>query len=169
MAATLRPIGLSDLEQLWRLDQDPEVMRHITGGQPSSPALSAALLQRMLAAATRPGLGFFAVEEDGLFCGWMHLRSDRFEPAWAELGYRLQRRCWGRGLATTLGRELMDRAFGELNYSTVSARTVAENAASRRVMEKLGMHFAGDFSFPEGSLGGTSLPSLPGVLYLRHR
>ncbi len=140
MAATLRPIGLSDLEQLWRLDQDPEVMRHITGGQPSSPALSEALLQRMLAAATRPGLGFFAVEEDGLFCGWMHLRSDRFEPAWAELG-----------------------------DSTVSARTVPENAASRRVMEKLGMHHAGDFHFPGGTVAGTALLPVPGVLYLRYR
>ena len=169
MGATLRPITPEDLEQLWLLDQDPEVMRHITGGQPSSRALSEALLQRMLAAATQPGLGFFAVEEEGLFCGWMHLRADRFEPAWAELGYRLQRRCWGRGLATVLGRRLMDQAFRELDYKTVSARTVPENAASRRVMEKLGMHHAGGFEFPAAVVGGTPLAPLPGVLYLRHR
>ncbi|HND33037.1 MAG TPA: GNAT family N-acetyltransferase [Myxococcota bacterium] len=53
MGVTLRPIVPADLEQLWLLDQDPEVMLHITGGQPSSRALSEALLQRMLAAATR--------------------------------------------------------------------------------------------------------------------
>ena len=90
----LRPITDADLDALVALDSDPEIMRFINGGQPTPRALCAeVLLPRMLEAATRPGLGFFAVESpEAAFMGWVHLRPDSFERAWAEIGYRLASR-----------------------------------------------------------------------------
>ena len=89
---SLRPLTADDLDALVALDQDPEVMRYINGGTPTPRVVAEELLLRMLAQATAPGLGFFAVEaSDGDFLGWMHLRLDSFEPAWAEIGYRLKR------------------------------------------------------------------------------
>lgn len=171
MDFTLRPLTPEDLDHLVQLDSDPEVMRYITGGQPTPRALYVdLLLPRMLSAATRPGLGFFVIEDaGGEFMGWAHLRNDRYEPAWAEIGYRLARRWWGRGLATAASRQLMDRAFDALGFDTVSARTVQSNLPSRRVMEKLGLRFAGTFEFPAASLPGLSVPDEPAVLYIRQR
>jgi RimJ/RimL family protein N-acetyltransferase len=165
----MRPICEGDLAALLELDSDPEVMRYISGGVPTSPKLGRELLDRMLASATRPGVGFFAVEEGETFCGWMHLRADRFEPSWMELGYRFKRAYWGRGLATSLGRELVERAFGALDCETASARTLPGNRASRRVMEKLGMGFSGEFEYPERVVADEVIPAMPAVLYLRHR
>ena len=109
----LRPLTADDLDALVELDRDPEVMRFINGGQPTPRALYVELLlPRMLAAATRPGLGFFAIESaEAGFLGWVHLRLDSFEPSWAELGYRLARPFWGQGVATGASRVLARRLF----------------------------------------------------------
>lgn len=163
----LRPISETDVDALVALDSDPEVMRFINGGQPTPRDLCAnVLIPRMLAAATRPGLGFFAVESsDQTFMGWVHLRLDSFEPAWAEIGYRLARPFWGQGLATAASRLLARRAFEELSFEVVSARTMPENLASSRVMEKVGLRETGRFVFPARALPGLNLPEVPGVLY----
>ena len=168
---TLRPLTPDDLDALVALDQDPEVMRYINGGAPTPRALYVdLLLPRMLAQATAPGLGFFAVEaSDGDFLGWMHLRLDSFEPAWAEIGYRLKRAVWGQGLATAASRLLMARAFDALGFQTVSARTTTDNAASRRVMEKIGLRFDSEFEFPARTLPGLVIPAARGVLYKAER
>ena len=167
----LRPITVTDLDALVVLDSDPEVMRFINGGQPTPRALAAeVLLPRMLAAATRPGLGFFAVESpDRSFMGWAHLRLDSFEPAWAEIGYRLARPFWGQGVATAASRLLVRRAFEELGFDVVSARAMPENLASRRVMEKVGLQESGRFVFPGRILPGLVVPEVAGVLYTLRR
>ena len=68
---TMRPIAVADLDEQVRLDGDPEVMRHITAGVPTPRAvMEDHLLPRMLASATEPGLGFFALEDGaGSFLG----------------------------------------------------------------------------------------------------
>ena len=63
----------------------------------------------------------------------------------------------------------MRRAFDELGFETVSARTVPDNAASRRVMTKLGMTHQGDFTYPARQVLGSLVPAMPGVLYTRTR
>ena len=167
----LRPVTVADLDALVALDADPEVMRFINGGQPTPRALAAeVLLPRMLAAATRPGLGFFAVESaEGTFMGWAHLRLDSFESAWAEIGYRLARPFWGQGVATAASRLLVRRAFDELGFDVVSARTMPENLASRRVMEKVGLRESWRFVFPARVLPGLIVPEVEGVLYTLRR
>ncbi len=166
----LRPLRREDLPSLVALDADPEVVRHITGGVPTPPAVvEEVLLPRMLAAGGGdPRLGFFAAEDpaDGTFLGWFHLRPDTFEPAWLELGYRLRRACWGRGLATEGTLALRAFAAAEWPGRPHSARTVPENAASRRVMEKCGLSYAGTCRFPARAWPGLSLPELDGVVYL---
>jgi RimJ/RimL family protein N-acetyltransferase len=62
-----------------------------------------------------------------------------------ELGYRLRRACWGRGLATEGARALIDLAFGELDASRVWAQTMTVNRASRAVMERCGMRYVRRF------------------------
>ena len=141
---TYRPITPDDVDLLEALDSDPEVMRYITAGAPTPRAtIVDAFIPRMLSQATRPGLGFFVVSDDTGPLGWAHLRNDTFEPAWAEVGYRLFRKAWGRGVATDIARTLTARAFDELGFSVVSARTLPTNLASRRVMEKAGLVYAG--------------------------
>jgi len=55
------------------------------------------------------------------------------------LGYLVDPAYAGRGIATAVARELLDTAFGDLGLRRVTAGCFADNVASWRVMEKLGM------------------------------
>ncbi len=57
-----------------------------------------------------------------------------------EIGWWLAQRCWGQGLATEAARSVMDFAFRSVGARTRDCDCEPENRASRRVMEKIGMH-----------------------------
>jgi RimJ/RimL family protein N-acetyltransferase len=142
----LRRLTHDDLDDLVALDADPAVMRYINGGRPtSSEEMRTDYLPWWLAYYDRgDAWGFWAaIERDsGRFLGWFHLRPRETDAAdEPELGYRLVRDAWGRGLATEGSRALIDRAFEELGARRVYATTMGVNIGSRRVMEKAGMRF----------------------------
>jgi ribosomal-protein-alanine N-acetyltransferase len=65
------------------------------------------------------------------------------EGSWleVELAYLLARPYWGRGLATEAARAIVDHAFERLHLPRLICMFEPENAASRRVAEKVGMTF----------------------------
>ncbi|MFE4512936.1 GNAT family N-acetyltransferase [Kitasatospora sp. NPDC056783] len=142
----LRPFTTADADDLFALDDDPEVMRFINGGEPADrDAILTSTLPRLLhdhpCSGTR---GFWAAEEKatGTFLGWFELRPlDDHDPTVVELGYRLNRAAWGKGYATEGSRALIDRGFTDLGVERVTANTMAVNTRSRRVMEKSGLSF----------------------------
>ena len=110
-----RQFRLDDGPPLFELDSDPEVMRFISKGQ-STPlhVLQTKILPGVLKYYEQsPPRGFWAARfrESREFIGWFHLRPDRIAPDEMELGYRLKRAVWGRGLATEGSRELVRRSF----------------------------------------------------------
>ncbi|MCL7457521.1 GNAT family N-acetyltransferase [Micromonospora echinofusca] len=140
----LREFTPDDADLLVELDDDPEVMRYLTGGRPTPPeAVRERVLPRILAHYRRaPGLGWWAAQDrrSGAFLGWFEFRPTRDGDAReVELGYRLRRDAWGAGLATEGCRALIDKGFAELGVRRVTANTMTVNAASRRVMEKSGL------------------------------
>jgi RimJ/RimL family protein N-acetyltransferase len=61
----------------------------------------------------------------------------------AELGYWVGRPFWNRGYATEAAAALAEFGFAVLKLNRISARHLARNPASGRVMEKLGMRREG--------------------------
>ncbi|MEW1635884.1 GNAT family N-acetyltransferase [Streptomyces sp. NPDC093801] len=150
----LRAFGPDDADLLLALDSDPEVMRFINGGRPTSPeTVRTRVLPRLLHVYDCwDAQAYWAAYEEaaGTFLGWFEFRPlDEDSSAVVELGYRLNRAAWGRGLATEGARALIDKGFTELGVERVTANTMAVNTASRRVMEKSGLsflrHFTGDW------------------------
>ncbi len=151
---TLRRFTDGDADLLIELDSDPEVMRFLSGGEPTS---AEDVHQRVLPAVLRGyekwqgDFGVFAAEEKdtGAFVGWFILRPERDGPLEeAELGYRLRRAAWGKGYATEGSRALLAKAFTQLGVHTVWAETMTVNEGSRKVMEKLGMTLSGTLETP---------------------
>jgi RimJ/RimL family protein N-acetyltransferase len=62
-----------------------------------------------------------------------------FESTEGLLGYLVDPAYAGRGIATWTAARLIDRGFGELGLRRVTAGCFADNTASWRVMEKVGM------------------------------
>lgn len=142
----LRPFTADDLDHLVELDGDPEVMRYLGNGRPTPRA---AVEQEMLPRAMRwydrlAGPAFWAAIDrtSGDFLGWFELRPLEPErPDDAELGYRLRRAGWGRGYATEGALALVDWGFRRCGLHRIRATTMAVNAASRHVMEKVGLAY----------------------------
>jgi RimJ/RimL family protein N-acetyltransferase len=142
----LRRFTEADVDLLIELDSDPDVMRFITGGTPTSrEEIENEVLPAFISYYERfDGYGFWAAieRETGGFIGWFHLRPDPTTTSEdPELGYRLRAAAWGKGYATEGARALIDKAFRELGANRVVASTMAVNIASRRVMEKAGLRF----------------------------
>jgi len=151
------------------LDSDPEVMRHISYGQPTPrERYELEILPRWLALYEEsPLLGYWAAElrADDEFVGWFHLRPDRFDAGEQELGYRLRRAAWGQGFATEGGRALVAHGFARVGAGKISARTLKANRSSQRVMEKCGLVCECDFVYPEDVLAGRSVEERAAVKY----
>jgi RimJ/RimL family protein N-acetyltransferase len=155
----LRQFTAADLDNLVELNSDPEVMRFVSrDGAPTPRAeLEHDYLPAYLAYYQRgERYGFWAACEraTGDFLGWFHFRpgpgADPDEP---ELGYRLRRAAWGRGYATEGSRALVDKGFAELGVRRVVASALADNAASRRVMEKAGLRLVRTYRLADPEFG----------------
>ena len=75
-------------------------------------------------------------------CG---IRLERIDAHEADIGYELAPQHWGRGYATEAARAILRFGFEELKVHRIWAWCIADNLASARVLEKIGMQ-------PEGRL-----------------
>ena len=149
----LRRFTGDDVSNLVELDGDPEVVRFVNGGRPTSrEEIEDDVLPAFLDHYERyAGAGFWAAIEKptGLFVGWFHLRpAAGAPPGEVELGYRLRRSAWGKGYATEGARAVVDQGFTELGVERIVASTMVVNVASRRVLEKAGLRFVRVFHQP---------------------
>ncbi len=86
-----------------------------------------------------------------------------FFPA-VELGWRLAREFWGRGIASEAAGAVIGYAFQTLGLSELLAYTAVLNLRSQRVMERLGMQRNPDEDFLHPKLPAGH-PLAPQVLY----
>ena len=140
----LRRFTERDVDRLYELDSDPEVMRFINGGTPTPRHLiEEKILPWFMSFYRRcEGFGFWAALEktSGEFIGWFTLHPEEGKnPDDLALGYRLRKKFWRKGYGTEGASALIDKAFSELAARRVFACTYSENLASRGVMEKCGM------------------------------
>ncbi len=140
----LRRFTSADVDNLYRLDGDPEVMRFLTGGQGTPrEEIEDDILPAFMSYYSRfEGYGFWVAIErtTGDFIGWYHFRPLPGRPMdEPELGYRLRREAWGKGYGTEGSRALIQKGFVDFGVQRVIASTYQDDLAFRRVMEKSGM------------------------------
>ncbi|HKS70831.1 MAG TPA: GNAT family N-acetyltransferase [Ktedonobacterales bacterium] len=157
----LRRFAAYDVDNLVALDSDPEVMRFINGGVPTSrEVVQHRILPGFLRSYDRnPGFGAWAAIEraSGDFIGWLSLRpAEGGTPDNVALGYRLRRAAWGKGYATEGARAVIRKAFAELGVRRVFATTYEHNLASRRVMEKAGLTLVRRYRLTPADLAATN-------------
>ncbi len=134
----LRPMSERDVPALRRIAGDPDVARMLRRVPVPLPeeAVRDWLVQRRFLG--RPGFLLVVDLPDAGPIGVVSLRAD------ATIGFFLDRRYWGRGLATEAVAALLSDAaqrFPELG--PITADHFADNPASGRVLEKLGFERTG--------------------------
>lgn len=162
----------ADLDPFAAISADPVVMEHFPA--PLTREQSAAFIERQERSFDAVGYGLWALEvrrevELGGFVGLVDVEPRLpFAPA-VEVGWRMARELWGRGLASEAARLALAYAFTELELDEVVSMTAVCNTRSRAVMERIGMQrdVGGDFLHPALPQGH---PLQPHVLYrLRRR
>ncbi len=153
----LRQWRESDREPFAALNADPVVMEFFPA-LITREANDASIDAWQLQFAER-GWSNWAVEakETNSFVGFVGLSVPRrvlpFSPC-VEIGWRLARAHWGRGLATEAARSALRVGFEQLALPEIVSFTTVLNLRSRAVMERIGMHNAHeDFEHPGVPVG----------------
>jgi [ribosomal protein S5]-alanine N-acetyltransferase len=141
----LRPFTGSDADALFALHSNAHVLRYWD----SPPWSERERADRFIAACRQlaeDGSGArLAIDRDSdaAFLGWIGLT--RWNPDFrsASLGYVLEQAAWGHGYATEAARAVLQWAFDTLDLNRVQAEADTRNAASARVLEKLGFVLEG--------------------------
>lgn len=150
----LQPVTPADADDLYSLEQDPEVMRYLNGGAPTPrhPGPEDGKLFRM-PRGTEPDVWSARTLAEDRFIGWFALHAD--DQGIGSLGYRLHRHSWGQGYAVEGARALTDHGFRVLSLPAIHADTMSVNLGSRRVMEKLGMRHLRSYQEPGDPIPGS--------------
>ena len=99
-------------------------------------------------------LGIFR-REDGAFAGIVSVEGDVESAEPVELGYWVGKPFWGQGYMTEAARHCVDRFFQATGRRVIRSSVLPENAASRRVLEKLGFRPAGTVERHMDAMGET--------------
>ncbi|BDV31597.1 GNAT family acetyltransferase [Microbacterium terricola] len=158
----LIPLGDEHLELEVGLDSDPEVMRYLSGDGRTRAQVEVAHGLRLATAQAVEGLGFWVGFVDDEFVGWWLLQpagwgEETLVPGQAELGYRLLRPHWGKGLATEGAREMVRHAFQDLGMHRVFALTMTVNERSRATMASAGLEYVRTFYDDDDHRDGSEL------------
>ncbi|MEZ5989289.1 MAG: GNAT family N-acetyltransferase [Planctomycetota bacterium] len=164
----LRTFMAGDEEAMAEVLCDPEVMWFSMGSL--APGEVGAWLEERVEHEARHGFGLWAVclgtTGDVIgYCGLARRPEGAVHPE-VELGFRLARRRWAQGYATEAASAVLDHAFTSLGLARVIALVDPANAASVRVVEKLGMRYEADVMLPgydhPDRLYAASRPPRPG-------
>lgn len=137
----LRHFRLSDALRVYEYGSDPEVTRFLDWGPTNSVAEATQFLEGVIQQYRQgTGLVLAVVEKSsGRVVGNVALMGIERPRRRAELGYVLDRECWGRGYVTEAGGILLGHAFRQIRLDEVVAYVNPANERSRRVLSRLGL------------------------------
>lgn len=140
----LRHQELDDLDSLFALYSDPEVIRYIPDAPRSYDETRAELMWHMNGHPENPELGLWATIQKGTNefigrCGLLPWTIDG--QAEVEVAYLISKAYWGQGIGTEAAQAVLEYGFNKINLTRLICLIDRGNVASRRVAEKIGMRF----------------------------
>ncbi|MDE2944324.1 MAG: GNAT family N-acetyltransferase [Gemmatimonadota bacterium] len=133
----LRPHRLEDVDDIFEFARDPEWARYLPVPVPYLREHAEQFVARQVL-TSRDEWPVWAIVLADKVIGGIGIRIDA-EHATGALGYSIAKEHWGSGLTVEAARAVVGWAFRERGLAKVYAYADARNAASMRVMEKLGM------------------------------
>jgi ribosomal-protein-alanine N-acetyltransferase len=144
---TMRPFAANDTDELHRMWIDPGVRKFLWDDQVIPREMAVAIVESSIDSFAQHGFGFWAVcFKDDLalvgFGGLRHFTEDGCAASEVEILYGVAPGHWGKAIATEAARAVLRYGFEETGLEQIYAGADPPNAASFRVMEKIGMKFA---------------------------
>ena len=145
----LRELTPDDAENLYKLNLNPNVIKY-TGNSAFKDIDETREFLENYPDYKLNGFGRWAVIEksNNQFLGWCGLKYDQNLDE-TDIGFRFFEEHWNKGFATESAKACIKYGFENLNLKTIIGRAMAENVASIKVLEKLGMNYEKEFDFDE--------------------
>lgn len=150
---------IEDLEYLWALYRDPDIIKFIPDAPRSREEAKEELEWHMNGHPKHPELGLWATihKETGKFIGRCGLLPWQIDGTLEiEVAYLLDQEFRGRGLATEATKGILDYGFEKLNLTRLICLIDPENIASQHVAERIGMILDRRVD----GIGGDNIPTL---------
>ncbi len=142
----LREFVEADWPAVLAYQSDPRYLIHYPWTERTEADVRAFVSQFVDWQTAQPRLKYqlaIALRDGGDLIGNCGIRLAEAGARSADLGYELAPLHWGHGYATEAARAIVSFGFESLGLHRVWGECAPENAASRRVMEKLGMRCEG--------------------------
>ncbi|MEP6704526.1 MAG: GNAT family N-acetyltransferase [Acidobacteriota bacterium] len=137
-----RKFTIDDLPQLIEQRSDPDVNKFLGGTKLQNPESLSKRIRFYMRCYETHGFGTCAMiwKPSGEMIGSAGLQPlDGTDEV--EVGYSMIKEYWGKGIGTEAARVWLDHGFRSAGLDRIVAVAHTENWASRRIMEKLGMHY----------------------------
>ena len=147
----LVPFNDDHLDGLNVVNSDADVMRYLSG-RPETREETSVFIERVKQRWAEFGYSWwsFIDKESGEIVGAGALQNLRRDATLApdphcplEIGWRLRRDHWRKGLATEAARAIVAFGFNTIHADELYAVCHPDNVASANVMKRLGMQYAG--------------------------
>lgn len=139
----LRSLRQSDYITLSELLSDPQVIRYVNRGNQSPPIRARKLLNQIRSSSAKLDSLHYGIcwKDSEQVIGITSFQHWNDQKGTAQIGYILNKSCWGKGVATEAVRRLLAFGFDELHLWRVEARCYDANISSERVLLKMGMTY----------------------------
>ena len=141
----LRELKSSDAEAFFAMDHNPNVHQYLWNKPVQKIEETIEVITFVRQQYVDNGIGRFAIilKQTNEFIGWAGLKYNTEEVNhkinFYDIGYRLDEKFWGKGYASEASFAWLKYAFETMNIKTIEAAAHAENVASNRILQKMGM------------------------------
>jgi len=146
-----RDIEESDIKGMFALDSDSEVHRYLGGKPIKSVDDAQRIINNIRQQYIDNGIGRWAItdKQSGDFMGWGGLKLEDVvrDFNYIDLGYRLRREYWGKGIGTEIAKESLMYGFNTLDYDEICAAADINNIGSNKILSRSGMKLTETFDF----------------------
>ncbi|WP_413511770.1 GNAT family N-acetyltransferase [Myroides odoratus] len=140
----IRELLPTDLEGMFDLDSDAEVHLYLGNHPVQTKEQSVEVINFIRQQYVDNGIGRWAIidKETQDFIGWTGFKFEtevtNNHQNYYDLGYRLRKKYWGKGIATESAIACLDYWFDQLGFKDVFATADCANEGSNKILTKLG-------------------------------
>lgn len=141
----LRKISMDDTDDMYEYSKDSEVTKYLLWSPHPDKAYTFEYISYLQNRYKTGDFFDWAIicPESGKMIGTCGFTRFDFQHNSGEIGYVINPKYSGKGIATEASARIIRYGFEELALNRIECKYMIDNAASRRVMEKNGMIFEG--------------------------
>jgi ribosomal-protein-alanine N-acetyltransferase len=142
----IRDLEEYDAKGIFQLDSDPDVHQFLGKNPINTIDEAKQVIDFIRNQYVYNGIGRWAIidKKTDDFIGWTGLKYEqglRVDFSYYDLGYRLRKKYWGKGIATESAIQSLKYGFEKLDLKEIGAAADVDHLVSNKILKKIGLKF----------------------------